>query len=149
MKNLYNSNMKFAQLSANKSAEALSDVEGCERLCGVLSRRMEEICERLQESFQPIVHRRVSEKTGKQLKDSLKSLTHQDSRYLRGYKGLDGSQRSTQRKVQSLSMNRFYEELIFQRQNSSVNTYSYRNGFLRLPLGLKLYQTNTGYMVRS
>jgi DNA polymerase I len=45
------------------------DVEGCERLCGVLSGRMEEICERLQESFQPIVHRRVSEKTGKQLKD--------------------------------------------------------------------------------
>jgi len=47
------------------------DVEGCERLCGVLSGRMEEICERLQESFQPIVHRRVSEKTGKQLKDSI------------------------------------------------------------------------------
>ena len=45
------------------------DVEGCERLCGVLSGRMEEICERLQESFQPIVHKRVSEKTGKQLKD--------------------------------------------------------------------------------
>lgn len=47
------------------------DVEGCERLCGVLSGRMEEICERLQESFQPIVHKRVSEKTGKQLKDSI------------------------------------------------------------------------------
>ena len=47
------------------------DVEGCKRLCGVLSGRMEEICERLQESFQPIVHRRVSEKTGKQLKDSI------------------------------------------------------------------------------
>jgi len=47
------------------------DVEGCERLCGVLSGRMEEICERLQESFRPIVHRRVSEKTGKQLKDSI------------------------------------------------------------------------------
>ena len=45
------------------------DVEGCERLCGVLSGRMEEICERLQESFRPIVHKRVSEKTGKQLKD--------------------------------------------------------------------------------
>ena len=45
------------------------DVKGCERLCGVLSGRMEEICERLQESFQPIVHKRVSEKTGKQLKD--------------------------------------------------------------------------------
>ena len=41
MKNLYNSNMKFAQLSANKSAEALGDVKGCERLCGVLSGRME------------------------------------------------------------------------------------------------------------
>jgi len=47
------------------------DVEGCERLCGILSGRMEEICERLQESFQPIVHKRVSEKTGKQLKDSI------------------------------------------------------------------------------
>ena len=47
------------------------DVEGCERLCGVLSGRMEEICERLQESFRPIVHKRVSEKTGKQLKDSI------------------------------------------------------------------------------
>lgn len=47
------------------------DVEGCKRLCGVLSGRMEEICERLQESFQPIVHKRVSEKTGKQLKDSI------------------------------------------------------------------------------
>ena len=47
------------------------DVEGCERLCGILSGRMEEICERLQQSFQPIVHRRVSEKTGKQLKDSI------------------------------------------------------------------------------
>lgn len=45
------------------------DVEGCKRLCGVLSGRMEEICERLQESFRPIVHKRVSEKTGKQLKD--------------------------------------------------------------------------------
>ena len=47
------------------------DVEGCEGLCGVLSGRMEEICERLQESFRPIVHKRVSEKTGKQLKDSI------------------------------------------------------------------------------
>lgn len=47
------------------------NVKGCERLCGVLSGRMEEICERLQESFQPIVHKRVSEKTGKQLKDSI------------------------------------------------------------------------------
>ena len=47
------------------------DVEGCKRLCGILSGRMEEICERLQESFQPIVHKRVSEKTGKQLKDSI------------------------------------------------------------------------------
>ena len=45
------------------------DVEGCKRLCGVLSGRMEEICERLQESFRPIIHKRVSEKTGKQLKD--------------------------------------------------------------------------------
>ena len=52
------------------------------------------ICERLQESFQPIVRRRVSEKTGKQLRTLLKSLTqHQDSRYLRGYKGLGGSQK--------------------------------------------------------
>ena len=45
------------------------NVEGCKRLCGILSGRMEEICERLQQSFQPLVHKRVSEKTGKQLKD--------------------------------------------------------------------------------
>lgn len=45
------------------------NVEGCKRLCRTLSGRMEEICEALQQSFQPIVHKRVSEKTGKQLKD--------------------------------------------------------------------------------
>ena len=50
------------------------NVEGCERLCRTLSGRMEEICAGLQKSFQPIVHQRVSEKTGKPLKDYIEEF---------------------------------------------------------------------------